>query len=114
MGNVYHYDCGLQFHTDGRPASKSRSGILHNTSLNALYVLLLANFGSFCMSLLTQPDMKQQLLGPIISDFLPLRSYCIAQVKMHWLFLQNLMNLTEEERSFFVVQIMMKFRQVSI
>ena len=112
VGPVYHYDCGVKF-VGIQPVSRG-SGLLYNKSINALHLLLLANFGTFCMSLLTQPGMKERLHGKIISTDLPLRTYCIVQLRQHWLYMKECMHLTEEQRSFFVMRAMKRFHEVAI
>lgn len=110
----YYYDCGVMFLEDGQPrksAYKNHAGLC-NYSLHALYVLLLANFGSFCMALLTQPGMKERIHKCIISGFLPVRNYCMAQLRLHWLFIKDHLGLSEEQRSFFIMRVMKQFHQV--
>lgn len=109
----YHYDCGMELNPDGsygRPEYMDR--VNQGTfTLKSLYLLMWANFGSFCVALLTQPDSYQHL-GPIFTDWQPLRNYCVSQLRTLWMFMQNNLVLTEEERCFFVQRAMTRFHEV--
>ena len=83
-------------------------------TLHSLYLLLWAKFGTFCVSLLTQPDVEQHIHGPIISKEVPLRSYCLSQLQSVWYHIRNNLNIFDEQRSFLVMQAMWNFYKVSI
>lgn len=111
----YAYDCGVELTADGaygRADYKKRAS-QGTFTLKSLYLMLWANFGCFCMGLLTQPDFQRHILGPIMSDWQSLRNYCISQVRTMWMFMQNKLDLTEEERCFFIMNTMAKFHEVT-
>ena len=82
-------------------------------TLHSLYLLLWANFGSFCISLLTQPDSAKHIHGHIISKKQPLRHYCVMQLKEVWMHIQKNLGLSEEQRSFFIMRALGRFLEVS-
>lgn len=110
------YDCGVELTPDGHFGRQDyKNHACRGTyTLHSLYLLLWANFGSFCMALLTQPDSDQRIRGHIISEKLSLRDYFVAQLKDLWVHFQNNLGLSEEQRSFFVMTAMSKFHQVYI
>ena len=81
-------------------------------TLHSLYLLLWANFGAFCMALLTQPDSDDKIHGKLISDWISVRHYCVSQLRTLWMHMRNNLNLSEEERTFFVMRAMKKFYEV--
>jgi hypothetical protein len=108
------YDCGVELTLDGTyERSGYRERIEQGTfTLQSYYLQLWVNFGCFCMALLTQPDFYQHLCGPIMSTWQSLRNYCLSQLRSMWMFMQNNLNLTEEERCFFIMSFMTKFYEV--
>lgn len=62
--------------------------------------------------MLTQPDSHEHLLGEIFSDDQPVRNYCLVKLKTLWRFMQNNLDLTEEERCFFIQTAMTRFQEV--
>ena len=108
------YDCGVELTDDGefsRPDYRKHA-CRGTYTLHSLYLLLWANFGSFCMALLTQPDAKERIHGHIISEKLPLRHYCVTQLKFLWSHIQTNLGLSEEQRSFFIMTAITKLHQV--
>ena len=81
-------------------------------TLHSLYLLLWANFGAFCIALLTQPDSDDKIHGNLISDWISVRHYCVSQLRTLWMHMRNNLNLSEEERTFFVMRAMKKFYEV--
>ena len=81
-------------------------------SLHSLYLLLWANFGAFCISLLTQPNADECIHGSIISKNISLRSYCLHQLQLLWLLIRNCLNLSDEGRSFFIKEVLWNFYEV--
>ena len=73
-------------------------------TLHSLYLLLWANFGSFCMALLTQPEATRNIHGPIISDWISVRHYCVSQLRTVWMHMRNNLGLSDEERNFLVMR----------
>lgn len=71
-------------------------------TLHSLYLLLWANFGTFCLALLTQPEAEAGICGPIISPWLSVRHYCATQLRNMWMHMRNNLGLSDEERSFFI------------
>jgi len=56
------YDCGCELSEDGNYGRPDYN--LRNTlSLHSWYLLLLCNFGAFCIGLLTQPTALEQIKG---------------------------------------------------
>lgn len=81
-------------------------------TLHSLYLLLWANFGAFCIALLTQPDSDDKIHGNLISDWISVRHYCVSQLRTLWMHMRNNLSLSEEERTFFVMRTMKKFYEV--
>ena len=56
------YDCGCELNDDGNygRSDYDSKGIL---SLHSWYLLLWCNFGAFCIGLLTQPTVLEQIKG---------------------------------------------------
>ena len=100
------YDCGVELTPEGQFGRQDY--VKHATrgtyTLHSLYLLLWANFGAFCMSLLTQPEAEAAIHGPIISEWLSVRHYCVSQLRTMWMHLKNNLSLSDEERSFFVMR----------
>lgn len=80
-------------------------------TLHSLYLLLWANFGAFCISLLTQPDSHAKIKGKLI-DKNDVKEYCLTQLKSIWGHMGNNLKLTENERTNFITMAMMKFQEV--
>ena len=108
------YDCGVELSSEGQFGRQDykQHACRGTYTLHSLYLLLWANFGAFCMSLLTQPDADARIHGVVISEWLSLRHYCISQLKTLWLHMRNNMGLSEEQRSFYVAQALYRLRQV--
>ena len=106
------YDRGVKISSEGmleHEDAKMHAFTPRGTcSLHSLYLLLWANFGTFCLSLLTQPTSYKNLHGNIMSKTLSLRKYCLSQLRLFWNQLLQL-GFTEEARSFFVLQAMNNF-----
>ncbi len=109
------YDDGVELTPDGhfgRQAYKKHAS-RGTYTLHSLYLLLWANFGSFCMALLTQPNSDQRIRGRIISERVSLRHFCVSQLKDLWKHIQNNLGLSDEQRSFFIMRAMTKLLRVS-
>ena len=109
------YDCGVELTPDGQFCCRdyqthTAKGIY---SLHSLYFLLWANFGAFCMSMLTQPDSQSKIHGSLVSKCQPIRHYCVSRVKSLWINLRDNLGLLEEERSFLMNKCLMNLYQVS-
>ena len=108
------YDCGVELTEDGllgRQDYKQHAN-RGTYSLHSLYFLLWANFGSFCISLLTQPEAEARLHGPIISKEVSVRHFCVSQLRSMWRHMRDSLGLSEEERSFFVMRLMWRLYRV--
>ena len=81
-------------------------------TLHSLYLLLWANFGAFCMALLTQPEAEAAIYGPIISKRLSVRQYCVSQLRTVWKHIRKNLGLSDEERSFLVMCCTKRFYKV--
>ena len=106
------YDCGVELNelgNYGRPdyLKRAENGILN---LQSLYLLLWSNFGAFCLHLLTQRNAT--LKGTVISDYQPVRHYCLKQMKLMWLHISVNLGLTPEQQSLLVVRAMQRMIQV--
>eukprot|EP00118_Oscarella_pearsei_P023946 m.294339 g.294339 ORF g.294339 m.294339 type:complete len:5643 (+) comp40744_c0_seq7:98-17026(+) len=122
-GNMYKYsvkaeglllDCGCEFTEDGDYGRAdyleyARRGTL---SLHSRYLLLWMSFGAFATSLLTQTQAKNIIKGHVISEWQSVRHYCVGQLKTTWLLLRENLNLSDEERTFFVTSALYKFFEV--
>ena len=110
------YDCGVELTAEGQYGHPDY--IKHATrgtySLHSLYLILWANFGAFCMSLLTQPMAQSMIHGPIISERQTIRHYCFSQLQSVWMHMQNNLAISEEERSFLVMRCLMNLYEVSM
>ena len=110
----FFYDCGVELTPDGQFGRQDY--VKHATrgtyTLHSLYLLLWANFGAFCMALLTQPDAEGVIHGPIISEGLSVRHYCVSQLRTMWMHLRSNLNLSNEERSFLVMRCTMRLYEV--
>ena len=98
------YNCGVELSPEGLFGRQDY--VKHATrgtyTLHSLYLLLWANFGAFCIALLTQPKAEADIHGPIISKRLSVRDYCISQLRTVWMHMRNNLHLSDEERSFLV------------
>ena len=72
-----------------------------NLNLHSLYFLLWANFSAFCVSLVTSQDADIRL-RTLLSDDLPVRSYCISQLRSLWTYMRNSLHLLDEELAFLI------------
>ena len=109
------YDYGVELTPDGQLGREDymTHACRGTYTLHSLYLLLWANFGAFCMALLTQPGIKQKIHGHLISESLPVRHYCVTHLRSLWSHLQNNLSLSDEERSFFVMKGMSKLYKVN-
>ena len=100
------YNCGVELSSDGLFGCQDymKHATRGTYTLHSLYLLLWANFGAFCMALLTQPKAEAAIHGHIISEWLSVRHYCVSQLRTMWMHLRNNLNLSDEERSFFVMR----------
>lgn len=91
---------------------KSKSGIYakysylkHATrgslNLHSLHLLLWTNFSAFCVSLVTRQNADLQLRS-LFSDDLPVRSYCISQLRSLWTNMRKSLHALDEELVFLV------------
>ena len=110
------YDCGVELTAEGQYGRPDyhKHATRGTYSLHSLYFLLWANFGTFCISMLTQPDSQSKIHGPIISEWQAIRHYCVSQVKTMWMYLRNNLSLSDEERSFLVTRCLMNMYEVNI
>ncbi len=110
------YDCGVELSPEGQFGRQDykKHACRGTYTLHSLYLLLWSNFASFCMALLTQPDSDQRIHGHVISEWLSLRHYCVSQLRTLWMHMRNNLGLTDEQRSFFVMQAMSRLLQVTM
>ena len=108
------YDCGVELSPEGKYGRQDymKHADRGTYNLHSLYLLLWANFSTFCISLLTQSDSDKKLFGVIISDWISLRHYCVSQLRAIWMHMRNNLSLSEEERVFFLMMSMKRFHQV--
>ena len=108
------YDCGVELSPDG--AYGRPDYLLHATrgtlSLQSLYLLLWTNFGAFCMALITQPDAQEKISGPVISTGQHIRHYCVSQLRSVWRHMNNNLQMSSEELSFFIMRCMQTMMEV--
>ena len=102
MNSNLCYECGVELSPEG--LFVRQDNIEHATrgtyTLHSLYLLLWANFGAFCMALLTQPQAKVDFL---FSNGLSVRHHCFSQLCAMWKHMQNNLGLSDEERSFLIM-----------
>lgn len=110
------YDCGVELSVDGDYGRSDylQCGEGNSVTLHSRYLLLWANFGAFCMALLTQPGAQEAISGRVISSWQPLRHYCLSQLHTVWIHMRNNLHLSLEEQSFFVMRSMQRLIQVSV
>ena len=110
------YDCGVELSPEGLFGRQNyKAHACRGTyTLHSLYLLLWANFGCFCMSLLTQPKSSKHIHGNIISKKLPLRHYCMSQLQTLWMHMRDNLGISEEQRAFFVTKALNQFLQVCV
>lgn len=63
-------------------------------------------------SALYKEDIIMPLAGHIISDWQPLRHFCMVQLRQIWLFMRSSLDLSDEERSFLIMQAMHRLFEV--
>ena len=109
------YDCGVELSPEGQFGRQDylKHANRGTYTLHSLYLLLWANFGSFCMALLVHPDADRTIHGPLISDWLSVRHYCVSQLRTVWMHMRNNLGLSDEERSFLVMRCMNRLYEVS-
>jgi hypothetical protein len=101
------YDCGILLNEDGefgRPDYRDHDSGL---SLHSFYLVTWSTIGTLCMSLLTNPQAQEAVHGHLISDWQPLRHFCLQQLRHIWLSMQTNLELNNEERDFFFVEAML-------
>ena len=102
--SAHKYDCGVELSQEGlhgRPDYKARAD-KHYLSLHSWYSILWANFGAFCVGLITQPDGHEKI-GTVLSEHhSDIRHMCVAQMRNFWLHINLALNRTTEEISFFI------------
>ena len=99
------YDCGVNLSPEGLFDMQDymKQASQGTYTLHSLYFLLWANFGTFCMALVTQPKAEADIHGSIISTSLPIRHYCVSQLRTAWKHMRENLGLLDEERSFLVM-----------
>ncbi len=60
-----------------------------------------------------QPDADNIIHGPLISEWLSLRHYCVSQLRTIWMHMRNNLGISEEQRSFLVMRCCKRFYEVS-
>ena len=100
----FHYNYGVELTPEGQFGRQEymKHATRGTYTLHSLYLLLWANFGTFCLALLTQPEAEAGICGPIISPWLSVRHYCATQLRTMWMHMRNNLGLSDEERSFFI------------
>ena len=108
------YDCGVELSSEGLFGRQDY--LKHATqgtyTLHSLYLLIWANFGAFCMALLTQPEAEAAIHGPIISKRLSVRQYCVSKLCTVWKHMRKNLDLSDEEQSFLVMCCTKRFYEV--
>ena len=109
------YDCGVELTPDGQFGRQDyhKHASRGTYTLHSLYLLLWANFGAFCMALLVLPDADRTIHGPLISEWLSVRHYCISQLRTVWMHIRNNLGISDEERSFLIMRCMKTLYEVS-
>ena len=108
------YDYGVELSSEGLFGHQDymKHATRGTYTLHSLYLLLWANFGAFCMALLTQPEAEAAIYGPIISKRLSVRQYCVSQLRTVWKHIRKNLGLSDEERSFLVMCFTKRFYKV--
>ena len=98
------YEYGVELSPEGQFVRQDNTEhVTRGTyTLHSLYLLLWANFGAFCMALLTRPKAE---VDSIFSTGLSkhVRHHCFSQLCAMWKHMQNNLGLSDEERSFFIM-----------
>ena len=112
-GGIF-YDTGAQLSSEGFFSQLSH--LKHSTrgtlSLQSLYLLLWANFGACCVGLLVDPGAISRMSGKIFSETLPIRQFCMSQLKTMWDHLSSTLGISVEERSLLISHSMWNFLKV--
>ena len=97
------YNFGVQLKSGGIYAKHSyhKHATRGTLSLHSLYLLLWMNFSAFCVGLITHQYTEEQL-RMLLSDDLPVRSYCISQVHSLWSYMRNNLLALDEELAFLI------------
>ena len=100
-GTFYNY--GVQLKSGGIYAKHGyhKHATRGTLSLHSLYLLLWMNFSAFCVGLITRQYTEEQL-RMLLSDDLPVRSYCISQVRSLWSYMRNNLLALDEELAFLI------------
>ena len=96
MDHPYYYDCGIELTSSGdygNDFAYDRDVL----SLKAEYLMLFVNLSAFVISLYTQPNGEELIHGKVISQELPVRNYCAAQLFAVWHHLQQSMSMSVED-----------------
>ena len=115
VNDVIHYDCGVELSDEGLYGRQSYviRMLTFPLNLHSLHLVLWANFGAFCIALLTQYNAQDKISGPIITPVLPVRHYCVSQLRKLWLHIRTNAELSLEEEAFFIMKSMQKMLEVS-
>ena len=113
QNDYLQYGYGTELSLEGQFARKdyAQHACRGTYTLHSLYLLLWANFGAFCMALLTQKGKEDHIRG-IVTKEVSIRHFCISQLKAHWKHICNGMGLCEEQRAVFVTQALHRLYQV--
>lgn len=71
-------------------------------NLHSWYLILWANFGAFCIGLISQPDARERIEKVLPSFHTDIHHYCVAQMRSIWLHMNSGMNLFAEKITFFI------------
>ena len=105
------YDCGVEIDCDGNYGRQEYHDRAQLYNKGAWFLMLWANFGAFCMGAISQPDAQEKLTR-VISEWQSARHYCVSQMRSAWLHLGTEMNLTLEQKTFFVTQCLLTLLKV--
>lgn len=110
------YNVGVKLSSDGQYGHQDylKHASRGTLSLHSLYLLLWSNFSAFCIALLTQSQSENLLCGKLFSERVDVKHFCLSQLQSSWKHMRNNLNLTEEERTLFVKQAMIKFQMVKV
>ena len=114
--SAHKYDCGVELSQDGlygRPDYKLRAE-KKLLSLHSWYLILWANFGAFCVGLITQPNAHEKI-GTVLSDHHhgDIRHMCVAQMRNFWLHMNLAYTWSSEEMFIFIQRAMTLHVKVS-
>ena len=113
--SAHKYDCGVELSQEGlygRPDYRFRAE-KNFLSLHSWYFLLWANFGAFCIGLISQQNAHEKIRKVLSDHHSDVRHVCVAQMRNFWLHMNMAHGYTAEEMMLFTQRAMTLHIKVS-